>query len=160
MDDRMDDHMDDHMALGTQLVDASLELLRQRWPGVPDAVAAAVLLEDGRILTSVGLDNINAAANLCAETGALIRAYTLDAAVVASACVAGGAESGVFRVLAPCGICRERLALWGPEVLAAVPGAAGGSSWEMLSLRELNPYYWAASFTVDGSWPSTAGHRE
>lgn len=141
-------------------MDAAIDLLRRRWPDARDAVAAAVLLDDGQILTSVGLDNINASVNLCAETGALIQAFTLDRTVVASVCVAGAPQAGAFKVLAPCGICRERLALWGPEVLVAVPGGAGGAGWEMLALKELNPHYWATSLTSDGAWPSVAAHGE
>ncbi|MBV1780511.1 cytidine deaminase [Paeniglutamicibacter sp. ABSL32-1] len=144
-----------------KLVEAAIEQLRTRWPGARDSVAAAaVVLEDGEILTSVSFDNFNAAATLCAETGAVAQAYTLGKRVVASACVTGGTAEGTYQVLAPCGICQERLAVWGPGVLAAVPGSAGGAEWEMRTLRELNPYYWATSFTSQGQWPSTAEHGE
>lgn len=144
-----------------KIVDAAIEQLRSRWPGARDSVAAAALmLEGGDILTSVSFDNYNAAATLCAETGAVAQAYTLGKAVIASACVTAGTEEGTYQVLAPCGICQERLAIWGPEVLAAVPGSAGGSAWEMRTLRELNPFYWATSFTPNGQWPSVAEHGE
>ncbi|RAX45973.1 cytidine deaminase [Arthrobacter sp. AQ5-05] len=143
------------------LVNSAIEQLRSRWPGAQDSVAAAaVVLEDGQILTSVSFDNFNAAATLCAEAGAVAQAYTLGKRVVASACVTNGTEEGTYQVLAPCGICQERLAVWGPGVLAAVPGSPGNDTWEMLTLRELNPYYWATSFTADGHWPSTAEHGE
>lgn len=86
-----------------------------------DGGAAAVRLADGRVLTSVGLDNLNMSVTLCHETGALIQAYTLDVAVTATVCLCRDRERGRVLVLPPCGICQERLALWGPEVEAAVP---------------------------------------
>jgi cytidine deaminase len=137
------------------LVDAAAEVLARRWPGAEYAVAAAVYLDDGRILRSVGLDNLNSAASLCAETGALCQAYTLDRRVTASACVARLGDT--VTVLAPCGICQERLALWGPDVQVAVADEEGG--WVARRLAELNPYYWGTRFTDDGGWPSTDAHR-
>lgn len=143
------------------LVNSAIEQLRARWPGAQDSVAAAaVRLEDGQILSSVSFDNFNAAATMCPEAGAVAQAYTLGKRVIASACVTNGTQEGTYQVLAPCGICQERLAVWGPDVLAAVPGPEGTNTWDMLPLRALNPYYWATSFTADGHWPSTTEHGE
>jgi cytidine deaminase len=141
------------MELDQRLVDAAADQLARRWPGTGWAVAAAVYLADGRILTSVGLDNLNAAVTLCAETGALCQAYTLDARITASVCVSRGKG-----ILAPCGVCQERLALWGPAVQVAVPDAAP-PGWRARTLRELNPYYWGTSFADDGDWPSAVVHQ-
>ncbi|GAA1361973.1 cytidine deaminase [Arthrobacter rhombi] len=140
---------------GPPLIEAAIAQLDRRWPG-GDGVAAALALDDGSIVTSVGLDNFNAAVNLCAETGALCQAFTLDRAVTATACVARVGEDIV--VLAPCGVCRERLALWGPDVQALVPDRDAPEGWEALSLAELNPHYWAQQFTAGGVWPSAAEH--
>jgi len=141
------------VGIDQRLVDAALDLLARRWPGDGWAVAAAVYLDDGEILTSVGLDNVNSGASLCAEAGALCQAYTMDRRVTGSVCV-GRDESGAISVLAPCGICQERLALWGPDIQVGVPADDG---WVSRSLRELHPHYWAAR---DGVWPDTAAHRE
>ncbi|TVT51980.1 cytidine deaminase [Amycolatopsis rhizosphaerae] len=145
------------MRLDQRLIDAAIELLDHRWPGADYAVAAAAYLDDGEILTSVGLDNINAAAGLCAETGNICRAYTLNRTLTASVCV-GREGDGPINFLAPCGICQERLALWGPGVEAAVPKPGEERGWGVRTLGELNPVYWATQFT-DGSWPSLAEHR-
>ena len=142
------------MNLDQRLIDAAVDQLDRRWPEADFAVAAAVYLDDGRILTSVGLDNLNAAAGLCAETGALCQAYTMDRRVTASACVCRDA-SGTIGILAPCGICQERLALWGPEVQVAVAAPDG---WSVRTLAELNPYYWGTHFTDGNTWPSSAEH--
>lgn len=142
------------------LVEAALEKIRTRLPDAEFAVAAAIELENGQILTSIGFDNFNAAANLCAETGALCEAFNLDRAVVASVCVSTEAGKDGYQVLAPCGICQERLALWGPEVLVAVSDTRSSEGWSMKPLAEVNPFYWAAQFTENGAWPSTAEHSE
>lgn len=146
------------MELDQRLVDAAVDQLNRRWPDRDYAVVAAAYLDDGRILTGVALDNLNAAATLCAETATLCQAYTLDRAVTASVCVSREAVGGTVGVLAPCGICQERLALWGPDVQVAVAdGTAAG--WSARTLAELNPFYWGAHFAGGDAWPSMVDHR-
>ncbi|PFG96923.1 cytidine deaminase [Saccharopolyspora erythraea NRRL 2338] len=132
--------------------------MRHRWPDSEHAVAAAVYLDDGRILTSVGLDNLNASATLCAETGAICQAYTLGSRVTASVCVAGNPVGDGIAVLAPCGICQERLALWGPDVQVAVADPGSSHGWAARKLVELNPFYWGETYADGSGWPSTAVH--
>lgn len=148
------------MMLDQRLIDAAVALMDRRRPGTGHAVAAAVYLDDGEILTSIGLDNLNAAANLCAETGALCRAYTRDRQVTASVCVSRDADSGGISILAPCGICQERLALWGPDVEVAVADPDTPSGWSVRTLVQVNPYYWGAHFADKGLWPSQAIHGQ
>ena len=145
------------MGLDQRLVDAAVDQLHTRWAG--EGVAAAVYLDDGGILTSVALDNLNSAATACAETGALCQAYTLDRRVTASVCVSREGERAAIDVLAPCGICQERLALWGPDVQVGVADDTAAAGWAARTLRELNPYYWGTRFTDGGTWPTPAGHR-
>lgn len=144
------------MDTAQELVDAAIAQLDRRWPETDGAVAAALRLDDGTILTSVGLDNFNAAVNLCAETGAICQAFSLDRRVTASACIARTGKDIV--VLAPCGVCQERLALWGPGVDVAVAVADAPGGWTMRTLADLNPHYWATQFTGHGGWPTTAEH--
>lgn len=141
------------MDLDQRLVDAAYDLMTRRWPGTGWAVAAAMYLDDGQVLTSVALDNLNSAVNLCAETGAMCQAYTMAGRVTASVCVSR--ENGI---LAPCGICQERLALWGPDIQVAVPDD-GAAEWQARTLRELNPFYWGTTFAAGDGWPSPADHR-
>lgn len=140
---------------GKTLIDAALAQLDRRWPGA-DGVAAALGLDDGTIVTSIGLDNFNAAVNLCAETGAICQAFTLGRTITATACVARNGKDIV--VLAPCGVCRERLALWGPGVEAVVPEVDAPDGWTLMTLAELIPQYWAQQFTEQGAWPTPAEH--
>jgi cytidine deaminase len=145
------------MALDQELVDAALDLMNRRWPQGEPGGAAAVRLSDGGILTSVGLDNLHPSVALCQETGAFIQAYTEQRTVVASACVCRDGERDRVLILPPCGICQERLALWGPAVEVAVPRQDDPTAWEARSLAEVNPYYWGRQF-ADGGWPSTEQH--
>lgn len=143
------------MKVDQALFAAAAEQLATRWPR-SGGVAAAVYLDDDTVVTSVSLDNINAAMTLCAETGAICQAYTLGRAVTASICLSSDTAGSGLSVLAPCGACQERLALWGPDVDVAV--ADGPDGWSGRPLHELNPHYWAAQFTDGNRWPTTAEH--
>jgi cytidine deaminase len=143
------------MTVDQRLVDAAIDQMNRRWPAGEDGGAAAVYLEDGQILTSVCLDNLNGGVSLCHETGAICQAYTLNKRLTASVCVTRPAGSDRISVLAPCGICQERLALWGPEVSVGVGDPAG---WSARTLLEVNPFYWGAHFAEGGPWPSYAQH--
>lgn len=66
------------MGVDNELVQAAIDQMNSRWPASRDGGAAALRLADGRILTSVALDNLNAGVTLCHEAGAMCQAYTLD----------------------------------------------------------------------------------
>ncbi|MEV5161062.1 MULTISPECIES: cytidine deaminase [unclassified Streptomyces] len=147
------------MKLDQDLVEAAVELMDRRWPAGEPGGAAAVRLADGGILTSVGLDNMHGSVALCQETGAFVQAYTQDRIVTASVCVCRDPERDRILILPPCGVCQERLALWGPSVEVAVPQEGDPVRWEARTLAEVNPYYWGTQF-ADGKWPSGAQHSE
>lgn len=129
------------MSLDQALVDAAIRQALERFPS-GYAGAAAVRTDAGHVLTSVSFDPPNAGAALCHETGAFCEANRLGVRVIASACVSRSEPGKPFLILAPCGICQERLALWGPdvEVAVAVPGSPG--SWQPRRLGEVQPHYW------------------
>ncbi|MFC5498565.1 cytidine deaminase [Caenimonas terrae] len=137
------------MAVDQALVDAAIEQAIARFPAGYSG-AAAVRLETGQILTSVCLDPPNASAALCHETGALCEANRLGLRVVASVCVSRSDPGKPFLILAPCGICQERMALWGSDVAlgVAVPGSPG--EWQSKRLGELQPHYWRNAVTDAG----------
>lgn len=145
------------MKLDQRLVDAATAQLDRRWPAGEPGGAAALYLDSGQILTSVGLDNLNGGVSLCHETGAICEAYRVEARVTASVCVFRDVERGLYLVLPPCGICQERLALWGPDVQVGVRDDSP-QGWAARTLREVNPYYWGAQFTPDGNWPDYRTH--
>ncbi|MEU8278793.1 cytidine deaminase [Microbispora bryophytorum] len=146
------------MQLDQNLVDAAIGQMDRRWPPGEQGGAAALYLNDGQILTSVGLDNLNGGVSLCHETGAICQAYTLDKKITASVCVYRDPERERVLVLPPCGICQERLALWGPDVQVGVPDDSSATGWRARTLREVNPFYWGSQFTEDGAWPAPEVH--
>ncbi len=84
-------------------------------------------------------------AQLCHEAGAICEAFKLNARVVATVCVNRDPE-GKFFFLAPCGICQERLLLWGSEVKAAVADKSSEKGWAVKTLGELQPFHWHKQF--------------
>lgn len=96
-------------------------------------------LDDGTILCSTAPDALNETVSLCHETGSLCEAYKLDRQVTDSICVVQPSP-GVFQVLTPCGVCQERLFLYGPRVSVGVP--TGEGSWQSMELGEVQPHYW------------------
>ncbi|MCC5580024.1 cytidine deaminase [Microtetraspora sp. AC03309] len=146
------------MNLDQRLVDAAIAQMDRRWPAREYGGAAAVYLDDGEILTSVALDNLNAGVTLCHETGAICQAYTLDRRITASVCVCRIPGRDGVVVLAPCGICQERLALWGPDVQVGVSDHTTPTGWRARTLREVNPFYWGSEFADDGGWPTPEVH--
>ncbi|MFF4412931.1 cytidine deaminase [Streptosporangium sp. NPDC001559] len=146
------------MRLDQALVDAAIAQMERRWPADEPGGAAAVYLEDGQIITSVGLDNFNDGVSLCHETGAFCQAYTLNKRITASVCVFRESARDRVLFLPPCGVCQERLALWGPDVQVGVPDGSSPAGWGVRTLREVNPYYWAPQFTEDGTWPTFEAH--
>ncbi len=133
------------MRLDKVLVDAAVELAKTRFP-TGYAGAAALYTANGDILTSVCFDNPNDCVNLCHETGAICEANKFGVKVTASVCVSRENPEDPFVILAPCGVCQERLATWGLNVEVAVPVQSDPTKWEVKSLREINPHYWRIPF--------------
>ena len=129
------------MPLNQSLVDAAISQALARFPA-GYAGAAAVETETGKVITSVAFDAPNAVAGLCHEAGAYCEANRIEEKVIASVCVSRSEPGRPFLILAPCGICQERLALWGEhvEVAVSVPGIPG--QWQSKRLREVSPHYW------------------
>ncbi len=148
------------MPADSTLYDAAIALIERRLGSSSWKTAAAIQLDDGSILTGIGLDNISAAAGLCAEVGPLAQAYTKDQRVMASICVNRSTDREQDLVLAPCGVCQERLALWGPDVEVGVADDTSPTRWSSVRLAELMPYYWATTFSKDHHWPTSAEHAD
>ena len=129
------------MPIDQFLVDAAVAQALQRYP-VGYAGAAAVRTASGKVITSVAFDAPHDGASLCHETGAFCEANRLDEKVVASVCVSRSEPGRPFLILAPCGICQERLALWGQDVEVAVAIAGKPDQWESKRLSDVNPHYW------------------
>ncbi|OLF05278.1 hypothetical protein BLA60_37130 [Actinophytocola xinjiangensis] len=139
------------MAVDVELVDAAISLVRNRFGSEDGAGAAAMRLADGTVLTSVGPTAPNSAVELCHEVGAICEAYKLGVPVVASVCVINAPDG--HWVLAPCGVCQERLFAYGPEVEVGVPNLADPRTWRTLRLRDLQPHWFGRVFPDEDAWP-------
>lgn len=123
--------------------DACRDLIEARFdPGQAFVGAAAMVLADGTIVVGTAPQALNPAVELCHETEPLCAAHRLDQRVVASVCLCRD-ESGRFLVLSPCGVCRERLAVHGPDVLVAVPSTDDPTLPRWERLRDIHLYHWA-----------------
>jgi len=105
-----------------------------------EGVGAAALTASGETLTGVWIDAMVDSACLCAETGPICEAHRRGQRIVASICVRWTAPEDV-RVLAACGVCQERLVVFGREVLVGVADdSVRGFSFRTLS--DLRPAPW------------------
>lgn len=102
----------------------------------------------------------NPAIESCHEVEPFAAAYRLDQPIVASVCLHRSAPDR-FLVLSPCGVCRERLAVHGPDVLVAVADQNDPTNAVWKPLRAVLPDYWQVVFTEDSSnpWTSRQGRR-
>ncbi|WP_336637062.1 cytidine deaminase [Lysinibacillus fusiformis] len=131
------------MDIEKKLYEAAVQLVEKRYPSGWGG-AAALYSEDGHILTSVAPEVINAATELCMETGAILEAHKLNTKVTHSICVARENEKSNFVVLTPCGVCQERLFYWGENVKAAVTNSDGSLIFK--TLKEIQPYHWYKAY--------------
>ena len=128
-----------------ETVNACLNLIEVRFPQGDQRGAAAMLLADGTVLTGTAPDAVNPAVEVCHEIEPYAAAFRLDQEIVASVCLHRD-EAGRFLVLSPCGVCRERLAVHGPDVLVGVAGREDPTQVVWKSLREVLPDYWMTVF--------------
>lgn len=137
-------------ALAT-MVEACRDLIAQRFQDGSSRGAAAMLLDDGSIVTGTSPDNVNSSVDVCHEVEPYCAAFRLQRRIVASVCL-HRLEDGRYFVLSPCGVCRERLANYGPAVLVAVPNQVDATLVEWVSLRDALPHYWISVFPEDAPW--------
>lgn len=107
------------------LVNAAAQLLDRRFGDSGPGGTAAMYTTTGRILTSISVEALLDAANLCIETAAIAEAHKWNEPVTASVCLVRS-ESESPRVVTACGHCRERLRFCGartsPQVVKSLRG--------------------------------------
>lgn len=136
-------------------MNACRDLIATRFPDDSDRGAAGVLLGDGTILTGTSPDAVNPSVEVCHEIEPYCGAFRLGQPIVASVCL-HRESGGRHVVLSPCGVCRERLAPYGPDVLVAVPGESDPTLVRWVTLREALPHYWMAVFADElPAWSSS-----
>ena len=104
-----------------------------------------MLLADGTILTGTSPDAANSSVEVCHEIEPYCGAFRLGQSVVASVCLHRTSD-GRFLVLSPCGVCRERLAVHGPDVLVAVADETDPTVVQWETLKDVLPHYWLTVF--------------
>jgi cytidine deaminase len=112
-----------------------------------------MLLDDGTILTGTAPDAINPSVEVCHETEPYCAAFRLGKSIVASVCL-HREPGGRTVVLSPCGTCRERLAVHGPNVLVAVADTDDPTVVVWKLLKDVLPDYWMTAFPdeIDAGW--------
>jgi len=90
----------------------------------------AAILAQGRVFAGCNVENASFPVGICAERAALAAAIAAGCPRIEAVVVA--AE----RPVAPCGMCRQALAEFDPEVPIMM---CGGSKREVASLRDLLP---------------------
>jgi len=134
------------MDVDQKLVDQIIAFIEKRFPNGEAEGAAGMYTSAGRLLLSTAPEVLNDAVSLCHETGCLCEAYKLNEQVTASACVFRESP-GRYVILAPCGVCQERLFLYGPTVSVAVAEDNNPTKWIAARLSELQPHYWRKALT-------------
>jgi cytidine deaminase len=134
-------------------VAACQELIERRFPRNEEHGAAAMLLGDGSVLTGTAPEAANPSVEVCHEIEPYCGAYRLGQRIVASVCLYRQ-PSGRTLVLSPCGVCRERLAVHGPDVLVAVADRDDPTVVKWKTLKDVLPDYWMTAFAdeIDPAW--------
>lgn len=104
-----------------------------------------MLVDDGSVLTGTSPNFLNSSTDVCHEIEPYAAAFRLNRRIRASLCL-HRMPDGTFVVLSPCGVCRERLAVHGPDVKLGVPRDGEPSEIQWVSLREALPHYWLSVF--------------
>lgn len=134
----------------SQLRDECQQFIEDRFPAdQPYMGAAAMLLADGTVLAGTAPEVANSGVALCHETEPYCAAYRLDQRIVASICLSRLVD-GRYLVLSPCGICRERLAVHGPDVMVATADPADPTVPVWKKLKDVHLAYWPTPFMKPG----------
>lgn len=92
-------------------------------------VGAALLAADGRVFPGCNVENASYGASICAERGAVLTAVAAGAREFARIVIATEAEEPA----APCGVCRQVLAEFGPDIEVLSFTVSGKSARWMLT---------------------------
>jgi cytidine deaminase len=123
-----------------QLVESAREAMRRAYaPYSGFRVGAALVASDGRIFVGCNVENSSYPAGICAERGAVAAAVASGARTFTTVLVATEADHPT----PPCGICRQVLVEFAPDLeVVSITTAGASARWD---LRELLP----APFTPD-----------
>jgi len=119
-----------------ELLAVAESILDERYTAGVHEVAAALRLEDGRIVTGLHVEASAGRASVCAESAALSAAVIASSPVVAVVGVLRR-PSGTLHLIEPCGVCAELLGDHAPDARVWV---AAGEGFEAVGAPGLLPF--------------------
>ncbi len=99
-------------------------------------VGAAVITKNGRIFPGVNVENSSFGATVCAERTALFSAITAGQGDIAAVVVAAALDGHAVN---PCGICRQTLADFNPDMKVILVNAESGKIEKETTVAALLP---------------------
>ncbi|MDG4764645.1 hypothetical protein O7632_11100 [Solwaraspora sp. WMMD406] len=113
-----------------ELLDVAQRLLLRVWVAGRHEVATALRTPDGAIHTGVHLEGSCRRSSICAEgvaLGAARAALTAGEPLTVDSVVSVQIKpAGRFRIIAPCGVCRELISDYSPQTRVWITGVDGG----------------------------------
>lgn len=102
-------------------------------------VGAALLTQEGEIITGCNIENASYGATNCAERTAVFRAVSAGRRCFTAIAIAGGTEEEPSGYAYPCGICRQVLSEFAAEDFTVIV-ARSISDYREYRLRDLLPF--------------------
>ena len=128
-----------------EIVAKALEMVGKAYaPYSHFQVGAAVLAASGRLYGGANVENASSGATICAERSAIIAAVNAGERKLTAIAVCGGKDGKVTDYCPPCGICRQVMQEFAPELEVICLNGAGEA--KTFTLKELLPY------GFDGRW--------
>ena len=125
-------------AADLRLLEAAQVLLARVWLPGRHEVATALRTADGGLYTGVHLEGSCRRSSICAEgvaLGAARGGIDPGSALLIDAVVSVQVKpAGQFRIIAPCGVCRELISDYSPDATVWITGAAGIDEMAALDL--------------------------
>ena len=101
-------------------------------------VGAALLAKDGSIYTGCNIENAAYTPTNCAERTAFFKAVSEGVREFQAICIVGGKDGVASEYTAPCGVCRQVMMEFAPEMEVICLNGQGQA--RSFRLRELLPY--------------------
>jgi len=107
-------------------------------------VGAALLDKSGKVFSGCNIEDPSGigVTNICAERCALVKALSEGYRDFTKIAVVGGKDKLIF--CAPCGVCRQYMNSWCPQIKVVMPDNEG--KIKEYDMSELLPYSFSESF--------------
>ena len=102
-------------------------------------VAAAVLMDSGKIYTGVNVENASYPAGICAERNAIFHAAACGERKIIAIAIVGGKQGDNRKIATPCGICRQVMREFCDPKEMRVLLARTPEDYKEMTLEELLP---------------------